>query len=326
MRLKSFRVKFIVYIIPLILFVSLSFLGFFINRSSHLIEHGLEELGSSLVRDLSYSARLAIASEDEVLIMPFLQGIFKQEDIILVVLYNQDGNIIISQKKTEIEERMPKEVMEELSKNGDIVKRFGLTQEGKEIYDFFALVSISGELVPIAQMEEEKIGGFVRVSLSLEEVAVQNRQMFFIGLAITILLILLGLVISIFLAKRMGEPIDQLTKGAEIIGGGNLNYRIKIKTGDEIEELADSFNQMAENLEHFKLVIEESKANLEIKVEVRTKELRELTETLEEQVKERTKTLRERVNELERFHKLTIGRELRMIELKKEIKKNKKRN
>lgn len=45
-----------------------------------------------------------------------------------------------------------------------------------------------------------------------------------------------------------------------------------------------------------------------------------LQENLEEKVKERTKELQKRVRELEKFHELTVGRELKMIELKKEIK------
>jgi len=67
--------------------------------------------------------------------------------------------------------------------------------------------------------------------------------------------------------------------------------------------------------------IEEAKAVLEIKIVARTKELRELTESLDEQVKQRTKELQEKLEELEKFHKLTVGRELKMIDLKEEIKK-----
>jgi len=66
--------------------------------------------------------------------------------------------------------------------------------------------------------------------------------------------------------------------------------------------------------------LEESKTTLEIRVEARTKELKELTESLDEQVKQRTKELQEKIKELEKFHKLAVGRELKMIELKKEIK------
>lgn len=49
-------------------------------------------------------------------------------------------------------------------------------------------------------------------------------------------------------------------------------------------------------------------------------EIKSLQEELEKKVKNRTKELQERVNELERFHDLTVDRELKMLELKKEIK------
>jgi C4-dicarboxylate-specific signal transduction histidine kinase len=55
-------------------------------------------------------------------------------------------------------------------------------------------------------------------------------------------------------------------------------------------------------------------------VRARTRELQELAENLELEVQERTKDLKEKINELEKFHKLAIGRELKMIELKKRIK------
>src|SRR3954462_2230267 len=76
-----------------------------------------------------------------------------------------------------------------------------------------------------------------------------------------------------FLAGRMVGPIQALRAGAERIGGGDLGQRISIKTGDELESLADQFNDMAGKLQ-------ESYAGLEQKVEVRT---RELTESLEQQ-------------------------------------------
>jgi hypothetical protein len=70
--------------------------------------------------------------------------------------------------------------------------------------------------------------------------------------------------------------------------------------------------------------IETAKATLEVKVAARTRELKELSEGLEEQVKGRTKELQGKLEELERFHRLTVGRELKMISLKEEIKKLKK--
>lgn len=74
--------------------------------------------------------------------------------------------------------------------------------------------------------------------------------------------------------------------------------------------------------------VETSKNILEIKVKARTQELKNLSENLETQIQERTKELQEKIGELEKFNKLAIGRELKMIELKKEIEllKNKNKN
>lgn len=71
--------------------------------------------------------------------------------------------------------------------------------------------------------------------------------------------------------------------------------------------------------------IEKARAYLEAEVAARTKELRELAGSLDEQVKQRTKELQEKIEELEKFHRLAVGRELKMVALKEEIKKQKGR-
>ena len=50
------------------------------------------------------------------------------------------------------------------------------------------------------------------------------------------------------LARRMTEPIWLLEEGTERIGAGTFDHRISIKTGDEFQRLADSFNRMAAGL------------------------------------------------------------------------------
>jgi signal transduction histidine kinase len=93
----------------------------------------------------------------------------------------------------------------------------------------------------------------------------------------TVGLLLAGVVLSVLaslvLARRMTTPIRALQAGAARIGAGALDQRIEVKTGDELEGLADQFNQMAAQLH-------DSYATLEQKVEDRT---RELSESLEQQ-------------------------------------------
>jgi len=83
----------------------------------------------------------------------------------------------------------------------------------------------------------------------------------------------LAFIAGMFLAGRMVVPIQALRAGAERIGSGDLGQRITIKSGDEVEALANQFNDMAGKLQ-------ESYADLEKKVEQRT---HELSESLEQQ-------------------------------------------
>ena len=48
------------------------------------------------------------------------------------------------------------------------------------------------------------------------------------------------------------RPIKALSKGAEIIGKGNLDYRIEIKSRDELGQLAREFNQMTAQIKEAK--------------------------------------------------------------------------
>jgi signal transduction histidine kinase len=93
----------------------------------------------------------------------------------------------------------------------------------------------------------------------------------------TAVLLLVGLgmsvLASVFLARRMVTPIQTLQAGAARIGAGDLGHRLAVRTGDEVEALANQFNSMTSQLQ-------ESYANLEQKVEERT---RDLTEALEQQ-------------------------------------------
>ena len=78
---------------------------------------------------------------------------------------------------------------------------------------------------------------------------------------------------GMFLAYRMVVPVRALRAGAARIGSGDLTQRISVNTGDELEALADQFNDMAGRLQ-------ESYADLERKVDIRT---RELSEALQQQ-------------------------------------------
>ena len=132
-------------------------------------------------------------------------------------------------------------------------------------------LNIQGQEVLTASAPIAPLGWTMFVELPVEEAYASLYQalqrLAIVLLAASIFAVLAG----IFLARRMVGPIQALREGAERIGAGDFTQHISIKTGDELEGLANQFNDMGARLQ-------ESYADLEKKVEVRTSELSESLE------------------------------------------------
>ena len=132
---------------------------------------------------------------------------------------------------------------------------------------------LRGHRVLSAHAKVEPLGWNIFVELPLEEA----YGPLYASIERSAILLLGGLILAflagLLLARRMVVPIERLRTGAARLGRGELGERIDIKTGDELETLANQFNDMAGQLQ-------ESYADLEKKVDVRT---HELSESLEQQ-------------------------------------------
>src|SRR5262244_2302771 len=139
--------------------------------------------------------------------------------------------------------------------------------------------NIEGRKVLTAYAPVAPLGWLMFVELPAEEayapLYAALKRLGFVLLAALFIAVLAGM----FLAGRMVGPIQALQTGAARIGRGDLSQRIAIKTGDELEGLADQFNDMAGQLQ-------ESYAGLEKKVEERTHELETRSRELAQSVGE----------------------------------------
>jgi signal transduction histidine kinase len=124
--------------------------------------------------------------------------------------------------------------------------------EGRQVLTAYAQIAPLGWLVFV---ELPRTEAYARLYATIERTSL-------------VLLAALGMAViaGLFLARQMVVPIKALQAGAARIGRGDLDQRISVKTGDELEVLADQFNEMAGRLQ-------DSYADLEKKVETRTREL-----------------------------------------------------
>jgi sigma-B regulation protein RsbU (phosphoserine phosphatase) len=127
-----------------------------------------------------------------------------------------------------------------------------LEMEGQAVYAAYYPLQILDWSLGVVVAVDEVIAPALRIQqdillLTDREVARIDRSIMMIVLAVLIIIILATVIIvlvAIRLSNSLTAPIVALSADAEIIGAGDLNHRLEVKTGDEIETLAKTFNQM----------------------------------------------------------------------------------
>src|SRR5882724_9817603 len=123
---------------------------------------------------------------------------------------------------------------------------------GESVLTTSAVIPLVGWAVIIEQLAREAYAPLYRSLL-------RTAVLFLLGLGLA------GLV-RLQMHRRVVRPVEALRQGAARIGSGALQSRLDVRTGDELEALAEAFNQMAARLQT-------SYADLEAKVAARTREL-----------------------------------------------------
>jgi len=104
--------------------------------------------------------------------------------------------------------------------------------------------------------------GWIHIGLSLESYHRDVQQMYVRIILLGALSTVLGLLASIFFAHRLNQPIMALNAVTQRVAAGDLTARAQVETGDEVENLAESFNKMTEALEKSQqdLILEHEKS------------------------------------------------------------------
>jgi putative nucleotidyltransferase with HDIG domain len=66
-----------------------------------------------------------------------------------------------------------------------------------------------------------------------------------------VLMVLLSLLVGVVSAKSITKPLDQLTRTARSIAARDFTQRADVRSRTEIGELAETFNHMAEDIQHY---------------------------------------------------------------------------
>lgn len=245
--MRSFKMRFLFHILPLVFAICLIFLFVSIRHSANLLSTGLLERGQSLAKSLSFSCQTAVVSKDSIALALPLEGILEEEDALYAAVYTQHGELLAQRK------RIPS-LPELSSETVQTVRREGASSHKKLVVEGGALFDFLSPITTTYQASDATFGGqllgFTRVGLSLQKIPSATWSSATVGALITVLVIAGGALLSFLLSVRISHPVRELAHAMREIseGEGDLTRRFQVASRDELGELADSFNKFAEGI------------------------------------------------------------------------------
>jgi methyl-accepting chemotaxis protein len=139
----------------------------------------------------------------------------------------------------------------------------GTASADKNIYSDQWGSQISG-YAPIMNSQGQ-VAGIACVDVDAADINATTNQTIILIIIFALAGILIGCVLSIFLANKIQRPINLLKDKVDelALAGADLTHKIDINTGDELEQLANSFNSFVENLRTIVIGISSSAASID---------------------------------------------------------------
>lgn len=97
---------------------------------------------------------------------------------------------------------------------------------------------------------------------SMPEIERSLQGMYQTGLSSLLIVMAVGILLVYYFSRRITRPLLSLHEASKIIAAGDFNYRVDIQSDDEVGQLAQSFNLMAESLNNYENVRREFIANV----------------------------------------------------------------
>jgi len=211
------------------------------KRQSETIQEEAKRRGMAIARHLAAVSTNALLTYNYVVLEQNAERVAAEEDIVYVIIHDKENKVAAY---SEHDEKQGTVLTDEVSQRVMMAKE-PLIQSTFYGEKKARILDIS---TPVYIKESEDKWGTVRVGLSLERMFGQILKTRFNLLLLGLVAIALGILGSIFFAKRITQPISQLVETTVSAAQGNLEQVIDIRTRDEIEELGKNFNHMIQQI------------------------------------------------------------------------------
>jgi len=244
----------------LIFIICSSFILFFVNRQHTVMLTDWEQNGKLLAKSLAYQARIGVFSENEEILQSPLETLFQHETVLEAAIYNEKGRIIVRTDRNG----------EKIDTTGEGVADVKAILEQMTGPDILPVLHSKYEMAiwaPVMSLGSLPIGnspyfddaaaseknnppmGYVKITLDKTPFRAQYKSVIFKTILMGAGFLVLGALVTYILAIRISRPLKQLADGIDKFGTEGAHGELPVATRNEIGVLAQSFENMAQNLE-----------------------------------------------------------------------------
>ncbi len=272
-RLESggIRIKAIVAIVIMITAVVSVMASYLIHTQISLLKEEFERRAVALTENLARNCDYPVLLEDYSAVESLSLAMLENKDVNTVIVENASGRILFRKENVENPDiRLPTRTVNSekayVESNDRILYVSMPVWLPQDDPLFPGQASVSGARV---------LSGHVTVKFSQDKTNAMIRDTIVTTILIALGIIGVTIVLLIFMLNRFINPLLTLAQATRELSAGKYFHRVDVRRQDEIGMLADAFNEMADNLENNRKVLEDYNQTLEEKIRERTAALRD---------------------------------------------------
>jgi len=211
------------------------------KRQSETIQEEARKRGITIARHLAAVSTNALLTYNYIVLKQNAERVVLEEDVFYVIIHDKEEKVAAYSQHDE--------------KQGTILTD-EVSQKAIRASDLFVQPILHGERgvkgldisMPVYIKESQEKWGTIRIGLSLERISSQILKTRLNLLLLGGIAIFLGIIGSVFFARRITQPISALVGTTIAAAKGDLDQVIDVHTRDEIEELGKNFNYMIQQV------------------------------------------------------------------------------
>jgi len=236
----------IVLYVTLLIFITVGISTYLaVNTESKVLKEELIYKAKYLTRNIGSSTKYAFSSLNWIFVEKMLKGLLEvgRHEVIYVKVVNPNGEVYLASDRSYYGERVDSSL---LSDKETLLDNYFFPHKKEHGILSIHPITISNERWHII------------LGLSLKSVKEAIGSLIVRNLAFGGLIILLGIIGSLFLSRSISRPIINLANAAKIISVGNWDHHVIVQSRDEVGLLAYFFNRMINSLKQGEEALQKS--------------------------------------------------------------------